>query len=76
MDDVVSGRMTPTLPEAFPGGVSVEGASAPLVGGLLRLQAAVILAPLLPPEPPLLELSEPQAASPPEPMMSANPRAA
>jgi hypothetical protein len=48
VDDVVSGRMTPTLPVAFSGVDEVDGTFALLVGGLVSLQAAVIV-PLLPP---------------------------
>lgn len=50
----MSGRMTPTLPDALSDAEDVEGADALLVGGLVSLHAAVIVP--LPPElePPLL----------------------
>jgi hypothetical protein len=59
-------------------GADDGGAEAPLVGGLSRLQAALIPEPE-PPEPPELESeleSFPQAARPAEPIRSATPRAA
>ncbi|GAC1381102.1 MAG: hypothetical protein NVSMB48_08400 [Marmoricola sp.] len=72
----MSGRITPTLPLAWPVFV-IEGAWALLFGGLLNLHAAVIEG--LPDEPPeglpdpLLLLELPQAASEAAPRTSATP---
>src|SRR6476660_875343 len=75
VDDVVSGRIAPTLPDAWPG-LPDGGACAPLVGGLDRSHAAETPPPLLLLELLLLELLEPQAARPAVLRMSAAPRGA
>ena len=73
----MSGRITPTLPEALAVVSPAAGAEAALVGGLSRLQAAVtsVVPPSPPSEPPESE-SSPQAARPTEPMSRATPKAA
>jgi len=67
VEDVVSRRMTPTLPEAFAtlAGAPEEGATAEDFGGLANLHIALTpFAPPLEPPPPLLLLllpPDPQA---------------